>query len=144
MIVMIKPTLPDGSVREYPVGVDGLTIAQSIIEGLARKVLAVLVDEEIWNATRPIQMDAQVRLLPWNHKEGKLAFWHSSAHLMDEALKALYPGVKLGIGPPIENGFYYDVDFDSQALDATHLREDQIALFLFHVFIYYPDDASFH
>lgn len=107
---MINITLPDGSVRQYPKGVTGLDIARSISEGLARNVLAAKVNGEVWDATRPIEHDATVQLLTWSDKEGKAAFWHSSAHLMAEALEALYPGIKFGIGPPIENGFYYDVD----------------------------------
>lgn len=119
----IKITLPDGSVREYEKGVSGLQIALSISEGLARNVLAAKVDGEVWDATRPIHTDANVQLLTWNDSEGKNTFWHSSAHLMAEALEALYPGVKLGIGPPIENGFYYDVDFGDKSLDGAELEK---------------------
>ncbi|GIV38360.1 MAG: threonine--tRNA ligase [Thermonema sp.] len=124
----IKITLPDGSVREYPKGVTGLEIARSISEGLARNVLAALVDGEIWDATRPIEKDAQVRLLTWNDEEGKYAFWHSSAHLLAEALEALYPGVKFGIGPPSERGgFYYDVDLSEvESLKGRGLSEDDL------------------
>jgi threonyl-tRNA synthetase len=103
-------TLPDGSIRTFPKGVSGLGIAQSISEGLARNVLAAKVNGEVWDATRPIEADATVQLLTWNDPEGKSTFWHSSAHLMAEALEALYPGTKFGIGPAIETGFYYDVD----------------------------------
>jgi threonyl-tRNA synthetase len=117
----IKITLPDGSVREYEKGVSGLQIALSISEGLARNVLAAKVNGEVWDATRPINQDSSVQLLTWNDNEGKNTFWHSSAHLMAEALEALYPGVKLGIGPPIENGFYYDVDFGDKSLDGSEL-----------------------
>ncbi|NIK73055.1 threonyl-tRNA synthetase [Thermonema lapsum] len=124
----IKITLPDGTVREYPKGVTGLEIAQSISEGLARNVLAALVDGEIWDATRPIEKDAQVRLLTWNDEGGKYAFWHSSAHLLAEALEALYPGVKFGIGPPSERGgFYYDVDLSAvEALKGRGLSEEDL------------------
>lgn len=108
--MQIKITLPDGSVREYPAGVSGLDIARSISEGLARNVLAAKVNGEVWDATRPIAADAVVQLLTWNDREGKSTYWHSSAHLMAEALEALYPGIKFGIGPPVDNGFYYDVD----------------------------------
>lgn len=108
----IKITLPDGSIREYAQGVTGLEIALSISEGLARQVLAAKVNGQVWDATRPIDCDATVQLLTWNDPEGKATFWHSSAHLMAEALEALYPGIKLGIGPAIENGFYYDIDFN--------------------------------
>ncbi len=108
---MIQITLPDNSVRQYPEGVTGLEIAQSISEGLARKVLSVKVDDEVWDATRPIARDARIKLLTWEDDEGKATMWHSSAHLMAEAIESLYPGVKFGIGPDIENGFYYDIDF---------------------------------
>jgi threonyl-tRNA synthetase len=107
---IIKITLPDGSVREMPKGSTGLDLALSISEGLARNVLAAKVNGEVWDASRPIDRDATVQLLTWNDTEGKSTFWHSSAHLMAEALEALYPGTKFGIGPAIENGFYYDVD----------------------------------
>ncbi|EOZ98995.1 Threonyl-tRNA synthetase [Indibacter alkaliphilus LW1] len=119
----IKITLPDGSVREYEKGVSGLQIALSISEGLARNVLAAKVNGKVWDATRPINQDSSVQLLTWNDNEGKNTFWHSSAHLMAEALEALYPGVKLGIGPPIENGFYYDVDFGDKSLDGSELEK---------------------
>ncbi len=108
---MIKITLPDGSVREYPAGTTSLEVAQSISEGLARNVLAAKVNGEVWDATRPLTADADLVLLTWNDDEGKATFWHSSAHLMAEALEALYPGIQLGIGPAIETGFYYDIDF---------------------------------
>ncbi|HPW63551.1 MAG TPA: threonine--tRNA ligase [Cyclobacteriaceae bacterium] len=106
----VKITLPDGSAREYPKGVKGIEIAQSISEGLARNALSVEVNGEIWDLSRPIDSDSSIKIFTWNDKGGKYAFWHSSAHLFAEALEALYPGVKFGIGPPIENGFYYDVD----------------------------------
>ncbi|MFD1139753.1 threonine--tRNA ligase [Larkinella insperata] len=110
----IRITLPDGSVREYPNGVTSLEIAMSISEGLARNVLAAKVNGTVQDATRPITADATVTLLTWNDPEGKATFWHSSAHLLAEALEALYPGIKFGIGPPIEKGFYYDVDLNGQ------------------------------
>jgi threonyl-tRNA synthetase len=113
---MINITLPDGSVRQYENGVTGLEIAASISEGLARNVLAVKVNKEAWDLSRPIEADAQVQLLTWNDTEGKATYWHSSAHLMAEALEALYPGVKFGIGPAIENGFYYDIDLGGKQL----------------------------
>ncbi|QCR21695.1 threonine--tRNA ligase [Pontibacter sp. SGAir0037] len=111
---MINITLPDGSVRQYPKGVTSLEIASSISEGLARNVLAAKVNDTVWDISRPIEEDARVQLLTWNDDLGKNAFWHSSAHLLAEALEALYPGVKFGIGPPVENGFYYDVDLGDQ------------------------------
>ncbi|GAB3901641.1 threonine--tRNA ligase [Larkinella knui] len=110
----IRITLPDGSVREYPNGVTSLEIAMSISEGLARNVLAAKVNGTVQDATRPITTDATVTLLTWNDTEGKATFWHSSAHLLAEALEELYPGIKFGIGPPIEKGFYYDVDLNGQ------------------------------
>lgn len=119
----IKITLPDGSVREYPKGVTGMDIALSISEGLARNVLAAKVNGEVVEANRRIENNANVQLLTWNDPEGKSTFWHSSAHLMAEALEALYPGIKFGIGPAIEGGFYYDVDFGDQDFRAEHLEE---------------------
>ena len=107
---MIKITLPDGSVREYSSAVTAMQVAQSISEGLARNVLSAKVNGEVWDSMRPIEIDSTVQLLTWNDKEGKKTFWHSSAHLMAEALEAVYPGIKLGTGPAIENGFYYDID----------------------------------
>ena len=106
----IKITLPDGSVREYPTGDSGMDIAKSISEGLARVSLAIEVNGELRDLSRPIEKDSSIKIMTWNDAGGKYAFWHSSAHLMAEALEELYPGVKFGIGPPIENGFYYDVD----------------------------------
>ena len=107
---MIKITLPDGSIREYDSAITAMQVAQSISEGLARNVLSAKVNGEVWDSMRPITEDSTVQLLTWNDKEGKKTFWHSSAHLMAEALEAVYPGIKLGTGPAIENGFYYDVD----------------------------------
>ena len=103
---MIKITLPDGSVREYAKGTTALQVALSISEGLARNVLAAKVNGEVWDATRAINMDAKLVLLTMNDAEGKSTLWHSSAHLMAEALESIYPGTKFGIGPPIDNGFY--------------------------------------
>ena len=117
----IKITLPDGSVRTYPKGATGLDVAMSISEGLARNVLAAKVNGQVWDATRPIEDDAKLELLTWTNDEGKGAFWHSSAHLLAEALEALYPGVKFGIGPNIENGFYYDVDFGDREFTGEDL-----------------------
>lgn len=107
---MIKITFPDNSVREYPAGTTSMQIAESISSRLAQEVLAASVNGEIWDLTRPITEDSTVKLYKWEDEEGKHAFWHSSAHLMAEALQILYPGIKFGIGPAIENGFYYDVD----------------------------------
>ena len=119
----INITLPDGSVRQYPKGTTGLDVAKSISEGLARNVLAAKINDQVWDAHRPIEQDASLKLLTWNDTEGKGAFWHSSAHLLAEALEALYPGVKFGIGPNIENGFYYDVDLGGQTLGEADLAK---------------------
>jgi len=113
---MIKVTLPDGSVREYAKGTTAMQIALSISEGLARKVLAAHINGETIDANRPLESDVSLRLLTWNDTEGKSTMWHSSAHLMAEALETFYPGAKFAIGPPIENGFYYDVDFGDQSV----------------------------
>ncbi len=118
---MINITLPDGSVRQYEQGVTSMDVAMSISEGLARNVLAASVNGETWDATRPIFTDASVRLFTWNDKEGKATYWHSSAHLMAEALESLYPGVKFGIGPAIDNGYYYDVDTGDVVLTPADL-----------------------
>ncbi|MBP3517698.1 MAG: threonine--tRNA ligase [Parabacteroides sp.] len=107
---MIKITFPDNSVREYAEGTTAMQIAESISSRLAQEVLAASVNGEVWDLTRPINQDAAIKLFKWEDEEGKHAFWHSSAHLMAEALQELYPGIKFGIGPAIENGFYYDVD----------------------------------
>lgn len=119
---MLKITLPDGSVREFPSGVTGLEIAKSISEGLARNALSIEVNGEIRDLSRPITSDAAIKIFTWNDAGGKYAFWHSSAHLFAEALEALYPGVKFGIGPPIDNGFYYDVDLGDRELGEEGLQ----------------------
>ena len=107
---MINITFPDGNVRQYEKGVTAMQIAESISSGLARNVLSAKVNGEVWDASRAIDSDATLQLLTWDDKDGKATFWHSSAHLMAEALEAIYPGIKFAIGPPVENGFYYDVD----------------------------------
>ena len=107
---MINITLPDGTIRQYEKGTTALDIAKSISEGLARKVLAAEINGQVWDATRPIEDNATLKLLTWTDKEGKNTFWHSSAHLMAEAVESLFPGVKFWVGPPVENGFYYDID----------------------------------
>ncbi|GGH28489.1 threonine--tRNA ligase [Dyadobacter endophyticus] len=112
----VKITLPDGSERFYPKGVTALEIALSISEGLARNVIAAKVNNEVWDPTRQITEDSLVKLLTWNDEDGKATFWHSSAHLLAEALEALYPGIKFGTGPSIEKGFYYDVDLGGQTI----------------------------
>ena len=108
--MMIKITFPDGSIREFEKGVTGLQIAESISPRLAKEVLACGVNGETYDVTRPIEEDAEIVLFKWEDEEGKHAFWHTSAHLLAEALQALYPGIQFGIGPAIEQGFYYDVD----------------------------------
>ncbi len=118
---MIKITLPDNSVKEFEEGVTGLDIARSISPRLAKEVLSITVDGEVWDLKRPIHKDAKIKLNKWEDEEGKHAFWHSSAHLMAEALEKLYPGVKFGIGPSIENGFYYDVDLGDRVLTEADL-----------------------
>jgi len=107
---MIKITLPDNSVREFEPGITGLEIAEAISPRLAKEVLSVSVNGEVWDLTRPIRNDASIRLHTWDEREGKDTFWHSSAHLMAEAIESYYPGTKFGIGPTVENGFYYDID----------------------------------
>lgn len=119
----INITFPDGAIRSYEKGATSLDIAKSISEGLAKKVLAAEVNGQIWDVTRPIESDATLKLLTWNDDGGKYAFWHSSAHLMAEALEAIFPGVKLGIGPPIENGFYYDIDLGDTQVSDDDLRK---------------------
>ncbi|MBK9535141.1 MAG: threonine--tRNA ligase [Flavobacteriales bacterium] len=112
----INVTLPDGTVREYEQGVTALDVAKSISEGLARNVLSAKVNGEVRDADRPLPGDCSLALLTWNDDDGKATMWHSSAHLMAEALEALYPGTKFGIGPPIENGFYYDIDLGERTI----------------------------
>ena len=112
----IKVTLPDGSVREYQQGATAMDVAKSISEGLARNVLSAKVNGEVRDANRPLPGDCTLALLTWNDPEGKSTLWHSSAHLLAEAIEALYPGTKFGIGPPIENGFYYDLDLGDRSI----------------------------
>jgi threonyl-tRNA synthetase len=120
---MINITLPDGSIRQYDKGISSMQIAMSISEGLARNVLAAEVDGQVWDAERLIEQDTKVKLLTWNDTAGKSTFWHSSAHLMAEALEALYPGTKFGIGPAIETGFYYDVDFGDREFSSDEFKK---------------------
>lgn len=120
---MIKITFPDKNVREYAKGTSAFEIAKSISEGLARNVLAAKVNGEMWDASRPISMDSTLQLLTWDDKEGKSTMWHSSAHLMAEALEELYPGVKFGIGPPVDNGFYYDVDLGGNTISLDDFKK---------------------
>jgi threonyl-tRNA synthetase len=120
---MIQITLPDGAVRTYEPGVSALDVAKSISEGLARKVLAARVNDEVWDATRPITTDVRLNLLTWNELDGKSTFWHSSAHVMAEAIESRFPGVKFWVGPPLESGFYYDVDLGENTITEDDLRE---------------------
>jgi len=120
---MINVTFPDHSVRQYPEGITSLEIAQGISEGLARNVLAAKVNGEVRDAMRPIHQDSKLQLLTWNDTEGKATMWHSSAHLMAEAIEQLFPGVKFGIGPDIENGFYYDIDFQGYNITEEDLKK---------------------
>ena len=125
---MINVTFPDGAVRQYESGTRAMDIAKSISEGLARKVLAAKVNGQVSDLTRPINNDASLELLTWNDIEGKSTFWHSSAHLMAEALEAVFPGVKLGIGPAIEKGFYYDIDLGDRQITEEDLRKLEVKM----------------
>ena len=119
---MINITLPDGAVKQYEAGVTALDIAKSISEGLARKVLAADINGEVWDATRPINNDASLRLLTWDDANGKSTFWHSSAHLMAEAVESMFPGVKFWVGPAIDRGFYYDMDLGGRQITEEDLK----------------------
>ncbi len=119
----INITFPDGNVRQYESGVTGMDIARSISEGLARNVLSAKVNGEVWDSMRPIENDATVQLLTWRDKEGKATFWHSSAHLLAEALETLYPGIKFGTGPATNNGFYYDVDPGEHTISSDDFKK---------------------
>ena len=120
---MINITLPDGSVRQYAKGTTALQVAQRISEGLARNVLAAKVNGQVWDASRSIDNDARLTLLTWNDTDGKSTFWHSSAHLLAEAIESIYPGTKFGIGPPIETGFYYDIDLGGKTISQEDFKK---------------------
>ncbi len=120
---MIKITLPDGAVKEYEPGSSAMDVAKSISDGLARKVLAANINGEVWDATRPINADASLKLLTWDDADAKSTFWHSSAHLMAEAVETMFPGVKFWVGPAIDKGFYYDMD-----LGDKKMTEDDLAI----------------
>ncbi|HEX8315793.1 MAG TPA: threonine--tRNA ligase, partial [Flavisolibacter sp.] len=124
----IKITLPDGAIREVPKGSTALDVAKSISEGLARKVLAAEINGEVWDATRPVEKDAALKLLTWDDKGGQNTFWHSSAHLMAEAIESLFPGVKFWVGPPVDNGFYYDVDLGDHTITEDDLRKLEVKM----------------
>ncbi|MDD3286723.1 MAG: TGS domain-containing protein, partial [Bacteroidales bacterium] len=123
---MINITLPDGSVKQFQEAVTAMDIAKSISEGLARNVLSANVNGEVWDSNRIIEKDSTIKLNTWNDIEGKETFWHSSAHLLASAISELYPNAKFGIGPSIENGFYYDIDFgDSQLSSEDFAKIEQ-------------------
>ncbi|HBQ58184.1 MAG TPA: threonine--tRNA ligase, partial [Balneolaceae bacterium] len=117
----ITLTLPDGSQREYSSGVTGLEVAQSIASGLARAALSITVNGDIIDLDRPITEDAEIAINTWDSEDGKYTFWHSSAHLLAEAIQDLYPKAKFAIGPPIESGFYYDIDFGDKQISQEDL-----------------------
>ena len=119
----INITFPDGKQKEYQRGITGFQIAEGISKGLAKDALAVEVNGEVWDVSRPITQDASLKILKWNDDGGKHAYWHSSAHLMAEAVESLYPGAKFGIGPSIEVGFYYDLDLGDHALTQDDLKK---------------------
>ncbi len=120
---MINITFPDGAIRQYENGSSAMDIAKSISEGLARKVLAALVNGQVWDAARPIHSDASLKLLTWDDADGKSTFWHSSAHLLAEAVENKFPGVKFWVGPPVENGFYYDMDLGDRKISEEDLAD---------------------
>ena len=124
----INITLPDGAVRPFPKGSTALDIAKSISEGLARKVLAADINGQVWDATRPINEDVILKLLTWDDNGGKNTFWHSSAHLMAEAIETMFPGVKFWVGPPVDNGFYYDVDLGDRSISEEDLRKLEVKM----------------
>jgi threonyl-tRNA synthetase len=125
---MIQITFPDGAVRSFENGVSAIDIARSISEGLARKVLAAKVNDQVWDATRPITTDATLKLLTWDDPEGKSTFWHSSAHLLAEAVESLFPGAKFWVGPPVEGGFYYDMDLGDRHISEEDLGQLEVKM----------------
>jgi threonyl-tRNA synthetase len=125
---MIKITFPDGAVREYNAGTSSTDIARSISEGLARKILAASVNGQVWDASRPMYADASLKLLTWDDADGKSTFWHSSAHLMAEAVESMFPGVKFWVGPPVEKGFYYDMDLGDRTISEDDLRKLEVKM----------------
>jgi threonyl-tRNA synthetase len=124
----INITFPDGAVRQYASGITALDIAKSISEGLARKILAADIAGEVWDLTRPITKDTAIKFLTWDDAGGKSTFWHSSAHLMAEAIESLFPGVKFWVGPPVDNGFYYDVDLGDRSISEDDLRKLEVKM----------------
>jgi threonyl-tRNA synthetase len=126
--LMINITFPDGAVRQYEQGSSALDIARQISEGLARKVLAADVNNEVWDATRPINNDAKIKFLMWDDDNAKSTFWHSSAHLMAEAVEGMFPGVKFWVGPPLEKGFYYDIDLGDNVIAEDDLKKLEVKM----------------
>ncbi|MCU0375053.1 MAG: TGS domain-containing protein, partial [Chitinophagaceae bacterium] len=122
--MQINLTFPDGAVRQYAQGVSGMDVARSISEGLARNILVTKVNGEVWDLSRPILNDASIQFVKWEDDAGKSTFWHSSAHLMAEAVESLFPGVKFWVGPPVERGFYYDMDLGDRKIS----EEDLLAI----------------
>ena len=120
---MINITFPDGAVKQYEQGITSMQIAKSISEGLARRILAAEVNGEARDLSRPVNEDATIKFLTWEDEKGKSTFWHSSAHLMAEAVEATFPGVKFWVGPPIEKGFYYDIDLGDNVITETDLQK---------------------
>ena len=118
---MINITFPDGNIKQFENGITPIEIAKSISQGLARNTIVAKINNEMWDLNRPIINDAKISLYSWNEKEGKKCFWHSTAHIMAEALQELYPNIKFGIGPAIDNGFYYDVDLENKVLSSDDL-----------------------
>jgi threonyl-tRNA synthetase len=120
---MIKITLPDGSIKEFENGTTPMEVAKSISEGLARNVISAKFNDTVVETTTPLNTDGSLTLFTWNDEEGKKAFWHSSSHVMAQAIQDLYPGAKLTIGPAIENGFYYDVDFGDRKISENDFKK---------------------
>src|SRR5690242_302527 len=116
-------TFPDGAVRQYEEGSSALDIARKISEGLAKKIIAAEVNGQVWDLSRPLKKDATIKFLTWDDENGKSTFWHSSAHLMAEATEDLFPGVKFWVGPPVERGFYYDMDLGDNTITETDLEK---------------------
>jgi len=141
---MVDIKFPDGRVKQYNEGITAMDIAKDLSNSLAAKVLAAKVNGQVWDASRPITTDSQLALLTWDDLDGKSAFWHSSAHLMAEALEAIYPGIKLGIGPPIDNGFYYDVDAGDRIITSEDFKkiEDKMLELAKHKNQFIREDVS--
>ena len=118
---MINIRFPDGAVRSYSKGITPMAIAKSIAEGLAKKVIAASIDGAVKDASTPLNKDCEIKLLTWDDMDGKSTFWHSSAHLLAEAVEATFPGVKFWVGPAIDKGFYYDMD-----LGGRHISEEEL------------------